>query len=1091
MAVAYKSSGAGSGTETNGASLNLNCPASVSENDILIAHVIYLTNSYGPDTPDGWTRLYTESGLGAGLGTGTPTGRAYVYGKIAVGNEDGTTISFGTAGGTAGRYGRIYSFSGWVSGTLSDVVPTASFADTPSETDPFPPDITTTVTGSLAVALVAQDDNNAIGSFTGESGGNWTEAVAEYVSTSIGAQGCMCQLQTAIPTDNPGKITGGTYNTNNDENSTIVFEIRPKSPNSPPEIVLNSPSNEAVLTDHTPDLTFTGTDDDEDDLEYEIQVATDSDFTSEGVYSAIKEQTSGSTSWSIYSGQRMGASQSFYGTGKAVYKAKFKIWKTGTPTGDIVVRLYAHTGTFGSSGKPTGSPLATSTPISIEDLGTSSAYCEFEFTGDNIITLTNETPYCIAFEYSGGDSSNYLSFNVYTGGSSEVNGNGADLLDGDWYDSSYILPFGVYSYTPASIILDAVSETDAGFTSGHPFASGDEITFTSRGGDLISDSYSLSNSNTASSVTPANFRGQTFKGNGSVLKSCEFYLARYNYPVGDMVVKIYAHTGTFGTDGMGTGDVLAVSEPINANLVTETTASAFVFSFIGSNCITLEDDTPYAVILCLVENTGSGSISLSIDTSTKTHSGNYCSTFEGNWSYTSYDTCFSIKTYGSSLDIGTYYWRVRAIDPDGSNTYGEWSSTRSFDISGTAASSDRLLYTKGKAAVSSDELLYTRGKLTNSSDRFLYSNGGLAGSSDRLLYSKGISTGSTDRGLYTKGKLADTSERLLYTKSSASSSSDRFLYTRGISTSFSTRQLYTKGSLSAFSERLIYTEGISTSFSVRNLYTKGISTGFSLRGIYSKGSLPGSSTRNLYTKGISTSSSDRSLYSVGEGAVNSERGLYTLSEALGDSERGIYTTGKETGFSLRNLYTKGFNSSSSDRLLYSKGIDTGFSDRTLCTEGSAISSSTRNIYSRGSLAAESTRNLYTKGGGIVNSERGIYSIGRGIVNSQRGIYTLSEALGASERLIYTKSVAVGFSTRSLYSVGCLPANSERTIYSKGYAIGYSERSLHTSANAQAYSERSLYLRGDGEVAPPVDVFLIELEPGMYIGTVTGRVYFKL
>jgi hypothetical protein len=36
---------------------------------------------------------------------------------------------------------------------------------------------------------------------------------------------------------------------------------------------------------------------------------------------------------------------------------------------------------------------------------------------------------------------------------------------------------------------------------------------------------------------------------------------------------------------------------------------------------------------------------------------------------------------GDALTADTlYYWRVRAIDPTGSNTYGEWSSTRSFTV---------------------------------------------------------------------------------------------------------------------------------------------------------------------------------------------------------------------------------------------------------------------------------------------------------------------------------------------------------------------------------------------------------------------------
>jgi len=38
-------------------------------------------------------------------------------------------------------------------------------------------------------------------------------------------------------------------------------------------------------------------------------------------------------------------------------------------------------------------------------------------------------------------------------------------------------------------------------------------------------------------------------------------------------------------------------------------------------------------------------------------------------------------TVQSPLDVGTYYWRVRGKDPSGSDTFGDWSETREFEIS--------------------------------------------------------------------------------------------------------------------------------------------------------------------------------------------------------------------------------------------------------------------------------------------------------------------------------------------------------------------------------------------------------------------------
>jgi len=46
-------------------------------------------------------------------------------------------------------------------------------------------------------------------------------------------------------------------------------------------------------------------------------------------------------------------------------------------------------------------------------------------------------------------------------------------------------------------------------------------------------------------------------------------------------------------------------------------------------------------------------------------------------------TDYTVQT-GDELALGTYYWRVRAVDPLGSNTYGAWSSTWSFTVTATS-----------------------------------------------------------------------------------------------------------------------------------------------------------------------------------------------------------------------------------------------------------------------------------------------------------------------------------------------------------------------------------------------------------------------
>lgn len=217
MAIAFADAGTGVSTQSSGAALSPANPATVNANDILIIHAYYEGTTAAPATPNGFTLLgsspYTiESTIG----------RHWVFGKIADGTEGGASNALGTAGGTDQRAARVYRFSGYVGpGAITDI--TGSFAHLSHATDPQMPTVTTSVNGGLAVALVAQNDNNAAGNATGESGGDWTEATAEYTANLT--PGLMLQVQTATPTANPGTISGGSVATTNDPCGVIGFAI--------------------------------------------------------------------------------------------------------------------------------------------------------------------------------------------------------------------------------------------------------------------------------------------------------------------------------------------------------------------------------------------------------------------------------------------------------------------------------------------------------------------------------------------------------------------------------------------------------------------------------------------------------------------------------------------------------------------------------------------------------------------------------------------------------------------------------------------------------------------------------------------------
>ena len=91
--------------------------------------------------------------------------------------------------------------------------------------------------------------------------------------------------------------------------------------------------------------------------------------------------------------------QSFTANGSILDSAEFYLKTTGSSTGNVTATIYAHDGgTFGSTGLPTGTALATSDTFDVSALTTSNALITLTFTGANRITLTNATHYFVILE---------------------------------------------------------------------------------------------------------------------------------------------------------------------------------------------------------------------------------------------------------------------------------------------------------------------------------------------------------------------------------------------------------------------------------------------------------------------------------------------------------------------------------------------------------------------------------------------------------------------------------------------------------------------------------------------------------------------
>jgi hypothetical protein len=122
--------------------------------------------------------------------------------------------------------------------------------------------------------------------------------------------------------------------------------------------------------------------------------------------------------------------------------------------------------------------------------------------------------------------------------------------------------------------------------------------------------------------------GQSFTGDGNPLTYCDFYLyASITIPTGIIYAKLYAHTGTFGTNGIPTGPVLATSGPVNASLVGLSHA-LIRFGFEGIQCITPTSGTKYVITLSHAEDASGNHVWAS-----RTDNEGHLDRHDGNGSY--------------------------------------------------------------------------------------------------------------------------------------------------------------------------------------------------------------------------------------------------------------------------------------------------------------------------------------------------------------------------------------------------------------------------------------------------------------------------
>lgn len=187
---------AGTGAVTTGTSLSVPYPASITSGQLLVLHIFQWTSSVAdPTTPADWTLQQQAT---------AQSSTCFVYTKTATGSESGNLSVTVTSSGD-GHYGRMYRFTGdsgtWGFETGNSTNGTGGSISVPS--------VTTSGADREAICLVnIKDSTKDILSPTGESGGDWVEAVAEY-ETSTGSNACLGILRADMASS--GTISGGSF----------------------------------------------------------------------------------------------------------------------------------------------------------------------------------------------------------------------------------------------------------------------------------------------------------------------------------------------------------------------------------------------------------------------------------------------------------------------------------------------------------------------------------------------------------------------------------------------------------------------------------------------------------------------------------------------------------------------------------------------------------------------------------------------------------------------------------------------------------------------------------------------------------------
>jgi hypothetical protein len=228
------------------------------------------------------------------------------------------------------------------------------------------------------------------------------------------------------------------------------------------------------------------------------------------------------------------------------------------PTGVAYAKIYEHSGVFGTSSLPTGSPIAVSNAVDIAGCSEPFNIIMFPFSGDNEITLNPLKHYVCTLEYTA-TNGDVACIRVIQDNSSSTHSGNMGLYNGSWnyYPSDFI--FFVVQKAAETLVL----------VEGYPESNYNEDGYLA--GDIPERSNSF-----------------IMNGQGGILHSCQWYLKKFGDPAGNLRARLYSRN---------TGEpvsLLATSDEINMSALTAS-MQLVTFTFSNFNKVVLSPGAEYHI----------------------------------------------------------------------------------------------------------------------------------------------------------------------------------------------------------------------------------------------------------------------------------------------------------------------------------------------------------------------------------------------------------------------------------------------------------------------------------------------------------------